>query len=91
MLRYIKNAGYVNCTQQAFSTYAGDADVRRTAGILLLAAGSQSMHGIVGKGGFDYVKTHEDASRIVDAVVSDIESGLCEVGFEHYWVMAQKA
>lgn len=62
-----------------------------SAGIKLLAAGSQSTHGIVEKGGFEYVKTHEDASRIVDAVLSDIKSGICNVGFEHYWVMAQKA
>ena len=48
------------------------------------------MHGMVEKGGFEVVKTHEDADRITNAMRNDIEKGVCEIGFETYWTIGQR-
>jgi hypothetical protein len=75
----------VNCHQQVFSSFASpDAALRKAAGHALIDAGSGSMHGIVTKGGFDYLKTHDDVDRIVNAMREDLDNGICEIGFEVY-------
>lgn len=87
----MQNAGFVNCDQKVFSTFAvPDAELRKASGHALINGGSQSMHGIVERGGFDYLKTHDDADRMVNAMRDDVNNGVCELGFEIYWTIGQK-
>jgi hypothetical protein len=91
LLRRVKGVGFTNCQQQVFSSLAcPDPALRKAAGHALINAGSQSMHGIVQKGGFEYLKTNDDVDRISTAMRDDLDNGRCEIGFETYWIIAQR-
>jgi hypothetical protein len=91
LLRRVKRVGFTNCQQQVFSSLASpDPALRKAAGHALINAGSQSMYGIVAKGGFEYLKTNDDVNRILTAMRDDLDRGSCEIGFETYWVIAQR-
>ncbi len=81
LLAQAKDQGYVHCGQEIFSSYSGDAAYRHAAGLAVVAAGLQSMCGIADRGGFERVKTREDAQRMADAIFEDIDNGH-EIGFE---------
>ena len=55
-----------------------------------IAAASQSLHGMVNKGGFEHIETHEDAARLVDTLTSEVDAGETQHGFETYWTSGQK-
>jgi hypothetical protein len=64
--------------------------MRKTSGHAFINAANQSMHGIVTKGGFEYLKTHEDVDRMVQEMRDDLDKGACELGFEIYWIIGQR-
>lgn len=55
-----------------------------------IAAARQSLHGMVSKGGFEHIKTHDDATRLIDALTTEVELGATQHGFETYWTTGQK-
>jgi hypothetical protein len=48
------------------------------------------MNGMTDKGGFDYIKTHDDAEKMANAMRDDLDKGVCEIGFEIFWTIAQR-
>jgi hypothetical protein len=57
----------------------------------LIDAGSQSLRGIWGKGGFDYIQSEADAETIIQGMRDEIDNGSYEIGFETYWIIGRRA
>lgn len=58
------------------------------AGELVTSFASQSMHGIVDRGGFDWLKTHEQVDQMVRALRGDHANG-CKFGFQLHRITGQ--
>lgn len=83
-------AGYTNVTREEWSTFSLPEPEQKLAGTGLNAAARQSMHGIVDRGGFEWIKTHQAVDEVADRIQSEIDSGLAQIGFTMYWVIGQK-
>ena len=81
--------GYINCSQQEFNTYSFDAELQKTAGKILMRGAGQSLHGMVNKGGYDWVQSHKIASEMTDSLIADIDNDMGVCGFTIYWITGQ--
>lgn len=91
LLQRIKKVGYINCSVQVFSSFGtDDEDLSKACNAASIAAASQSLHGIVDKGGFEHVQTHEDATRLLDGMRAEVAAGETQHGVETYWTTGQK-
>lgn len=77
--------------RQEWSTFSLTQSEQEDAGKVINAAGRQSMHGIVDRGGFEWLKTHQDADEAADMIQSEIDSCIAQIGFTMYWVIGQNS
>lgn len=85
----LEGSGYVNCTQQDFNSFGMPENLRKTCGTMLVAAGAQSLHGIVDAGGSDGLQTHEEVDELMNALHKDNEKGDVNVGWTITWIIGQ--
>jgi hypothetical protein len=49
----------------------------------------QSLHGMVDKGGYDWVQSHNIASEMTNGLIADIDNDAGVCGFTIYWITGQ--
>ncbi|KJZ70451.1 hypothetical protein HIM_10153 [Hirsutella minnesotensis 3608] len=88
--KQIQDQGFTNCSQQIFSSFSmDDPKARRAAARTIVTVAYQSMNGILDRGGFESIQTREDANRLRDEMLRDIDIGHT-FGLELWWICCQK-
>ncbi|KAF5026510.1 hypothetical protein F66182_1370 [Fusarium sp. NRRL 66182] len=87
--RQFRQAGYVECSHQDHSSFSESADVQKMAGNLLVNYGRQSLTGIVARGGFEWLQSHEDVEEICDQLQAEIDDGTTVMGLEMHWTIGR--
>ncbi|KAK5988306.1 N-methyltransferase tcpN-like protein [Cladobotryum mycophilum] len=85
-----ERVGLINCLQQEFSSFGGSIELRKVAGKALVAVGAQSLHGLVDRGGFEWVQSHSDVDELMNAILMDIDNGVSQVGCSIHRFIGQK-
>ncbi|KAF4464151.1 methyltransferase domain-containing [Fusarium albosuccineum] len=85
----LEEAGYVECSHEDFNSYSEPHDVRKMASNAIVNIARQSLHGIVGDGGFEWAQAHKQVDQHIDQLQSESDSGTCTLGFEIRWTMGR--
>lgn len=72
-----------------FCSYSELEDVQKLAGIALVNAGRQSLHGVVERGGFEWVRSRKAVEQHFADLQKELQSGACTIGFDIRWTMGQ--
>jgi hypothetical protein len=84
----VQGVGFVNCTEQIFSSFHESEEVQKDASKGIVNVASQSMHGIMGRGGFDWIQSHKIVDEMVAKLTDDVEKGT-RAGFSIHWIIGQ--
>ncbi|KAF4445347.1 methyltransferase domain-containing protein [Fusarium austroafricanum] len=87
---HFRNAGYVECSHIDFSSFSGNAEVRRRGGSTLVNYARQSLNGIAARGGFEWIHSHDDVEKHCAKLQSEIDEGVSMMGFELRWTIGRK-
>ncbi|KAI5460179.1 S-adenosyl-L-methionine-dependent methyltransferase [Mariannaea sp. PMI_226] len=87
--KHLEEAGYIECTHEDFNSYSEPASLQKIAGNGLVNVGRQSLHGIVDKGGFEWVESHEEVDTHFDKMQADIDDDICKMGFAITWAVGR--
>jgi hypothetical protein len=83
--------GFTNVSVERFSSFSmANASMRHAFGKAAVKLGTQSMHGMVTRGGFDWVQSHEGVDDVVRQLNEEIDSGEHLVGMTMDWIVAQE-
>jgi SAM-dependent methyltransferase len=85
LLKYTKEAGFVDCEEQASYTISAPLIDQEKMPRIALAIISQSMKGLVDQGGLDGMRTAEDAERIIAAASKAFETSQPNIGGVQVW------
>ncbi|KAH6957616.1 S-adenosyl-L-methionine-dependent methyltransferase [Ilyonectria sp. MPI-CAGE-AT-0026] len=85
----LEEAGYVECTHEDFSSYSEPTNVQKWASNAMVNIGRQSLHGIVDRGGYEWVQSHEDVDQHFDRLQLESDRGSCTMEFEIRWTVGR--
>lgn len=73
----LKKAGYIECTREDLCSWGASTEVQDFCNWNLINIARQSLHGIVGKGRFEWAQWHEDVDTVIDQLQSEVHTGFC--------------
>src|SRR4051794_15172146 len=85
----LSKVGFVNCSQQDFSSYSCNEETQEKAGLVIVRLAWQSLHGMVDRGGFEWIQSHEVADEVAAGLQEDLDNDVCKYGFCIYWITGQ--
>ena len=72
-----------------FSTFSTSKEVQTLISEAMIAVARRSMHGIVDRGGFDWLTTHDVCDEMATRLLNDHTSGVCVIGIQIHWFTGQ--
>jgi SAM-dependent methyltransferase len=85
LLQYTRDTGYVDCEERVYHTMATAAIDQQKMVRVMMVGVSQSMNGMVEKGGLEGMRTTEEAKRMIAAVSKAFETSLPNFGGVRVW------
>ncbi|PHH64276.1 hypothetical protein CDD81_4760 [Ophiocordyceps australis] len=86
---HLQNAGYVDVAPSIYDSFSlGDA-FQKSAQWFIISVLKQSLHGIVARGGCEWLRSDDDVERAVEQMYRDRDEHGCLYGFQMHWFVGR--